>query len=118
MGDALRLGCLALYGVGPLVALMAVLRRRKTAKLDRVHGWRGWVPTILLPLEWLLPPALIGFDVGGVAGGHPLPQWIGFAVALTGAALLIWSAGVLGRFLVHDAAILDGHALVTRGPYR
>lgn len=120
MSDALRLCCVALYGIGPVLALLALARRRSrpAATVDRVPGWRGRVPAFLLPLEWALPPALIFFGVGEVGGVWLSLRLAGAALALVGAAFLVWATALLGRFLVHDAAVLEGHALITRGPYR
>jgi protein-S-isoprenylcysteine O-methyltransferase len=120
MNDALRYCSLALFGVGPVVALLAVLRRglRRPAPLDRVRGWRWHVPTVLLPVEWLLPPALIALGVGEIEAGWLPLRLAGLAVGLCGAGLLVWASALLGRFFVHEAAVLEDHALVTSGPYR
>jgi protein-S-isoprenylcysteine O-methyltransferase Ste14 len=120
MSDVLRLCCVALYAVGPVLALLALARRRSrpATSVDRVPGWRGRVPAFLLPLEWALPPALIFFGVGEVGDVWAPLQLAGFALALAGAAFLVWASAWLGRLLVHDAAVLEGHALVTGGPYR
>jgi protein-S-isoprenylcysteine O-methyltransferase Ste14 len=117
--ETLRLCCLALYGVGPVVALLALARRgfKPPATLYRVKGWRGYVPLFLLPVEWLLPPALIFLGVGEIRAGLLWLRLLGFGVGLGGAALLIWAVVRLGRFFVHDAAILQIHALITGGPY-
>jgi len=121
MNEGLRLACLALYGVGPVVAFLALIRRgfKPAAKLDRVAGWRGYIPVALLPIEWMLPPVLIFFGVGEITeAGWLLPRLVGFAVGLCGAVLIVWAAVPLGRFLVHDAAVQEDHRLVTSGPYR
>jgi protein-S-isoprenylcysteine O-methyltransferase Ste14 len=120
MNEELRLCCVALYCVGPVVALLAVLRRglKPLGKLNRMKGWRGYIPTLLLPVEWLLPPALIFLGVGEIPANLFSLRFVGFAVGLAGAVLLVWSFVVLGRFFVHDAAILQDHALITSGPYR
>jgi protein-S-isoprenylcysteine O-methyltransferase len=72
----------------------------------------------LLPVEWLLPPALIALGVGEIGADWPAVRVLGFAVGLAGAALLAWAAVLLGRFLVHEAAVVQDHTLVTSGPYR
>ncbi|HJZ59310.1 MAG TPA: hypothetical protein VKE74_30475, partial [Gemmataceae bacterium] len=66
MYPELRLCFLALYAVGPAVALVALRRRgsKAAACQCRVDGWRWYVPPLLLPLEWLLPPALILLGAG------------------------------------------------------
>ncbi len=65
MSEGLRLSSLALFAVGPVVAVPALLRRasKPSATLYRIKGWRWYVPVVLLPVEWLLPPALIAFRV-------------------------------------------------------
>lgn len=120
MNDGLRLGCLALYGVGPAVALRALLRRRSRppAPRQRVTGWRRFVPPLLLPIEWLLPPVLIFFEIGELPAEWFPPRLIGLAAGLGGAALLVWAAVYLDRFFVHEASVRPDHTLVTGGPYR
>jgi protein-S-isoprenylcysteine O-methyltransferase Ste14 len=120
MSDALRLSALALFAVGPAVAALALLRRglKPSPAAARIGGWRGYVPAVLLPAEWLLPPALIALRVGEIDTGWPAVRVVGLAVGLAGAGLLVWAAVVLGRFLTHDAAVRPDHALVGGGPYR
>jgi protein-S-isoprenylcysteine O-methyltransferase Ste14 len=120
MSEGLRLSSLALFAVGPVVAVLALLCRvsRPSATLCRIKGWRWYVPMILLPVEWLLPPALIAFQVGQIEAGWLPVRVVGLAVGLAGAALLAWASVVLGRFLMHEAAVRADHDLVVRGPYR
>jgi protein-S-isoprenylcysteine O-methyltransferase Ste14 len=120
MDRGLRLWFLALYAVGPALALLALLRRAGKAATApyRVRGWRCWVPALLLPAEWLLPPALILSGVGDIRPGWLPVRLLGFTVSLCGAALLAWASVALGRFFVHAAAVFDDHALVRHGPYR
>lgn len=120
MNQGLRLCCVSVFGVGPVLALLALLRRNfhPAAKVARMPGWRGCVPAFLLPVEWALPPALIFLGTGEIEAGWLPFRLVGLAVCLGGAVFLVWAAVSLGRFLVHDAAILEGHFLVTGGPYR
>jgi protein-S-isoprenylcysteine O-methyltransferase Ste14 len=119
MSEALRLSSLALFAVGPVVAVLALLRResKPSATLCRIKGWRWYVPVALLPVEWLLPPALIAFRVGAIETGWLPAQVVGLVIGLAGAVLLVWASVLLGRFLMHEAAIREDHALVARGPY-
>jgi protein-S-isoprenylcysteine O-methyltransferase Ste14 len=120
MAEALRLSSLALFAVGPVVAVLALLRRglQPSPMLSRIRGWRWYVPVILLPFEWLLPPALIALRVGEIEAGWVPVRVVGFAVGLSGAALLVWACVLLGRFLIHEAAVREDHALIEGGPYR
>jgi protein-S-isoprenylcysteine O-methyltransferase Ste14 len=120
MNEALRLSSLALFTVGPVVAVLALLRRRlkPSPTLSRIRGWRWYVPTVLLPVEWLLPPALIALRIGEIEVSWLPVRIVGFAVGLAGAVLLVWASLLLGRLLVHEAAVREDHALIERGPYR
>jgi protein-S-isoprenylcysteine O-methyltransferase Ste14 len=120
MIEVLRLSALAVFAVGPVVAGLALLRRglRPSPTVARIGGWRGYVPAVLLPAEWLLPPALIALRAGEIEAGWLPLRVVGLAVGLAGAALLVWAAFVLGRLLAHDAAVRADHALVEGGPYR
>jgi protein-S-isoprenylcysteine O-methyltransferase Ste14 len=120
MSEALRLSSLALYAVGPVVAVLALLRRglKPAPTRSRIRGWRWYVPAILLPLEWLLPPALIALRVGEIEADWLPVRVVGAAVGLAGAALLVWASVLLGRLLLHEAALREDHALIASGPYR
>jgi len=120
MYQGLRLSFVALYAVGPVVALLAWLRRRAgTGPAQyQAKGWRWHVPTILLPIEWLLPPVLLLLGVGEIQAEWLPVRLLGFAVSLCGAVMLVWAALALGRFLVHEATVFQDHNLITSGPYR
>lgn len=120
MTETLRLLSLALFALGPVVALMALLRRRlePSPMRSRIRSWRWYVPPVLLPAEWLLPPILIALRIGEMEVGWLPVRVVGLAVGLAGAVLLTWSAVVLGRFLMHEAAVREDHALIGNGPYR
>ena len=122
MQAALRYSFLALYALGPAVALVA-LRRRRQARGSAVArhyalGWRRYVPAVLLPFEWLQPPALIISGFGEVQANWLPVRFLGLALGLGGAALLVCAALALGRFFVHAAAVAADHSLVASGPYR
>jgi protein-S-isoprenylcysteine O-methyltransferase Ste14 len=120
MSEALRLLSLSLFAVGPVVAVLALLRRglKPSPTLSRIRGWRCYVPVVLLPAEWLLPPALIALRVGEIDAGWRPVRGVGLVVGLAGAALLVWASVVLGRLLIHEAAVREDHALIEGGPYR
>lgn len=120
MCDALWLSSVALFAVGPAVATRAFMRRRREPSPVRARnrGWRSHVPAVLLPVEWLLVPALIAFRVGEIDARWLPLRLIGLAIGLAGAAVLVWASVVLGPFMIHAAAVSENHALVERGPYR
>ena len=120
MSEALRLSSLTLFAVGPVVAGLALWRRglRSSPTRSRIRGWRWYVPAVLLPIEWLLPPALIALRFGEIEADWLPVRVVGLAVGLAGAALLVWAAILLGRLLIHEAAIREDHALIETGPYR
>jgi protein-S-isoprenylcysteine O-methyltransferase Ste14 len=119
MSETLRLASMALFAIGPVVAMLALLRRghEPSPTLSRIKGWRWYVPVVLLPVEWLLPPILIALRVGELEGGWLPVRVFGLAVGLVGAALLVWACVLLGRFLMHEAAVREDHALIEIGPY-
>jgi protein-S-isoprenylcysteine O-methyltransferase Ste14 len=120
MSEALRLSSLGLFAVGPVVALLALLcrRLRPSARLHQIEGWRWYVPMALLPVEWLLPPALIVLQVGGIEAGWWPVRVAGLVLGPAGAVLLLWASVLLGRFLMHEAAVREDHVLLVSGPYR
>lgn len=120
MSEALRLSALAMFAVGPVIAVLALLRRRlnPSPTLSRIRGWRWYVPVILLPIEWLLPPALIALRVGEIEAGWLPVRVVGLAIGLAGAVLLMWAFLLLGRHMIHEAAVREDHALIQSGPYR
>ncbi len=120
MNDGLRLSSLALFAVGPLVAVLALMRRGRqpSPTLSQIKGWRWYVPSVLLPIEWLLPPALIALRVGEIEADWLPLRVVGLTIGLAGAALLTWACLRLGRFLMHEAAVREDHTLIDSGPYR
>ena len=53
MNEALRLSSLALFAVGPAVAVLAIWHRGRAPSqtLAQIPGWRWYVPPVLLPIE-------------------------------------------------------------------
>src|SRR5260370_40631815 len=82
MLGAVRLSSLALLAAGPVGAVLALLRRglKPAPTLSRVRGWRWYVPVVLLPVEWLLAPALIALRVGEIEAGWPPAAAVGVAL--------------------------------------
>jgi len=102
------------------VATLALVQRRAGGSTvqARVEGWRWYVPAILLPFEWLLPPALLLLGLGELQARWDSVRFLGLVVGLCGAVVLVWASASLGSFMAHEAAIFQNHALITSGPYR
>ncbi len=120
MIEALRLSAMALYAVGPVLSVMALRGRwlNPSPMRARIRSWRWYVPTLLLPVEWVLPPILIALRIGEIEADWLAVRVVGLVVGVAGTGLVVWSAVVLGRFMMHEAAVRDDHALVATGPYR
>src|SRR5262249_29585117 len=78
----------------------------------------GYVPAVLLPAEWLLLPILIALRIGEIEAEWLPLRVAGLSVGLAGGGVLALSSVGLGRFMIHEAAVRDDHALVRAGPYR
>jgi hypothetical protein len=111
MNEVLRLSSLALFVAGPVVAGLALLRRglKPSPTRSRIRDWRRFVPVVLLPCEWLLPPALIALRVGEIEASWLPVRVVGLAVGLAGAMLLVWaSAAGFSDDLAHHTAMHIG----------
>lgn len=120
MAESLRSYFLIFYGIGILVLIATVLPRlRRPPGVEKgAEDLRRYIPVVFIPLNWLLPPALILTRVGEIRVEWPLLRLIGLLLGLYAAAMLLSAPSVLGRFLVPRAVVFQDHELVTRGPYR
>ena len=120
MAERLRLYFLVFYVIGLMVLLIKVVPRslgtRPAGK--RLEDARRWLPAVLLPLDWLIPPAFILLRVGEIEMTWVGLRLFGFLLSLYAATMLLWAPLALGRFLVAEAVVLHDHALVSSGPYR
>jgi protein-S-isoprenylcysteine O-methyltransferase Ste14 len=65
-----------------------------------------------------MPTVLLFLGLGEIeVSFYPL-RLLGLALGLSGAGVLVWASVSLGRFLLHEPAVLQNHALITSGPYR
>lgn len=119
MADTLRTVFLVGYGVSVLVLAVRVLpaAARVGAVTHRATGMDRWLPFVLLPIGFLVPPALLLGRVGEVRADWWPVRALGIGCALYAAGMLLGSAGTLGRMLVPQAVVRSDHELVTRGPY-
>ena len=118
--DALRTLFLVVYGVTFAVMVVKVLpaAARNPAPARRASDRQRWLPVVLVPFGFLVPPAAMLSRWGELAAPLPAVRLAGVAVALYGIAMMLAAAATLGRFLVPQAVTLADHALVTAGPYR
>jgi protein-S-isoprenylcysteine O-methyltransferase Ste14 len=118
--DALRLVFVAGYAVSILVLVVRVLPT--AARVDgvslRATGPVRWLPFVLLPIGFVVPPALLLGRVGEIRAAWWPVRALGIACALYAATMLLGSAATLGDLLVPQAVVRRDHALVTSGPYR
>ena len=120
MTEGLRLYFLSFYAVGVAVLVFNVLSASVPSEQveKRPEDVRRYLPAVLIPLTWLLPPLVILLRIG-----EPQVEWnglrlLGFLLSLYAAVMLLWAPASLGRFLVPRAVVFRDHALVTAGPYR
>ncbi len=73
------------------------------------------IPALLSTIVFLLSPNFMSWSAFPLSSGL---RWLGVGIALMGFALLQWSHQALGRNWSDEARILEGHQLVTSGPYR
>jgi protein-S-isoprenylcysteine O-methyltransferase Ste14 len=120
MPDALRALFLAVYGVSLLVMVVKVLpaAARNPAPARRAAGTRRWLPMVLVPLGFLVPPVVMLTRIGELPAAPVGVRIAGLVLGLAGVAMMLAAAATLGRFLVPQAVTLADHALVTTGPYR
>lgn len=72
----------------------------------------------LLPVEWLVAPALIALRIGAIEVGWLPLRVVGLAVGPAGAGLLVWASTLQARLMIHKAAVREDHAHIDCGPFR
>ena len=120
MAEALRLFFLAFYAIGVVVLVLRVLPLafRSAPAERRAEGIDLYLPIILLPIGFLIPPAAMLTRVGELNAGWPAVRLVGLLFGVYAGAILPWSASTLGRFLVPQARVSRDHQLVVGGPFR
>lgn len=118
--DGIRLVFVAGYVASLVVLVVRVLpaAARVDAVMHRANGAMRWLPFALLPVGFLVPPALLLGRVGEVRALWWPVRAVGIACALYAAVMLLGSAATLGKWLVPQAVVQQDHVLVTTGPYR
>jgi protein-S-isoprenylcysteine O-methyltransferase Ste14 len=119
-----RLALLAIVLLELPIAVYHRLRSHATREpLDRrQEGW--FILLTLRPLGLAMWVGVIAFliDPSSMAWSSvPLPawlRWVGVGICSTGAGLLTWTLGRLGKNLTDTVVTRREHTLVTRGPYR
>lgn len=117
---ALRLASVAAL----LIVVVAYLDTplRTLGRRFRAHRWAERLVLLSIELNllllWLMTKVMLGRDAPLLPAAHEPPLALAGAVlAWAGAALAVWSRWVLGAWFTGSFAVLEGHALVERGPY-
>jgi protein-S-isoprenylcysteine O-methyltransferase Ste14 len=120
LNNLLRIHFLLFYTAGIAVIAFRILPSvlAETRVEARPTKLRAYLPFVIIPFQWLLPPIIIFFRIGELSIDAPALRLLGLAVSLYAAALLLWAPLTLGRFLVPYAAVFEDHELVTGGPFR
>ena len=118
--EVLRSYFLGLYAIGVLITVIAVVVDyvRSAPVERRPEGAGRHLLATLVPSATLLPLLLILLRVGEIDAEWVPVRLLGFALSLYAAAMELWVALTLGRFLVPQAVVFEGHRLATSGPYR
>jgi len=116
----LRWYFLGFYAVAVLILLVTVLppALRAEPAEKRPAGLRRFLPVVLLPLGFLVPPGLMLLREAEIDADWTAIRLLGLTLGVYAAVVLPWSAATLGRFLVPQARVSRDHALVMRGPFR
>jgi protein-S-isoprenylcysteine O-methyltransferase Ste14 len=119
MHEALRLYFLTFYVVGIVVLIISVLSASvpPTAVEKQPQGVLRYLPVILIPVNWMLPPSAIFLHLGEIGADWEALRVLGFLLSFYAAVMLLWASNALGRFLVPRAVVFHDHTLVTVGPY-
>src|SRR3990172_3376854 len=107
MADTLGLWFLAFYAVGVAILVAKVipaLWRAEPGEM-RVTDRRRYLPALLLPFHWALPPLVVFFRVGELQASWPAVRLVGFLLSLYAALMLLWVSATMGRFLVPQAVV-------------
>ena len=120
MIDGARTIFLVVYGVVLVVMLIKVLPAavRNPPPVRRAIGGVRWLPVVLIPIGFVVPPLIMLLRVGELSSPMPGLHVVGIVFAVYAGAMMLSAAATLGRFLVPQAVTLGDHALVTTGPYR
>jgi protein-S-isoprenylcysteine O-methyltransferase Ste14 len=120
MAAPLRLYFLAFYAISLVVLLVRVLPAslRAAPAKRRPEGRRRYLPILLLPMGFLVPPGIMLLRAGELQADWPAMRGLGLVLGLYAAGILPWTAATMGRFLVPQAVVSRGHVLVTEGPFR
>ena len=120
MLDVPRLFFLAVYAIGIIVLVVRVLPLAfRAGPAERsAEGIERYLPFVLLPIGFLVPPAAMLVRVGELDARWSAVRLIGLLLGVYAAVILPWSASILGRFLVPQARLSPDHELVVEGPFR
>jgi protein-S-isoprenylcysteine O-methyltransferase Ste14 len=122
--EIFRIATIAMTAVVLPVGLYYRIKSEATGEtLDRREEGLFMLAT-LRPIGLLLVVSVLAYMIRPRSmawSALPLPDWIrcvGVVVAMSGAALLIWTFRSIGRNLTDTVVTRKDHVLVTHGPYR
>ena len=100
------------------VAFRIPLRRRKTVEQRSTQSRIGMIVAgIGFAALFAGPPRQIQLFVGGWHAAPEVVAAIASACAVAGAVFIVWSQRTLGKQWSLAARVVEGHQLVTHGPY-
>jgi protein-S-isoprenylcysteine O-methyltransferase Ste14 len=92
-------------------------KSREATESDRRSTQRVGMAFGLSLVFVVAAPILNALHVGQIAWHSTLLGWGGLAVMITGLALRVWAARVLGRFYTRTLRTIEQQQIVQRGPY-
>jgi len=117
----MNLDHVVLYGAclwGGAEVLTNILLRRRGGR--RTAEDRGSLALIYMALAvgFGLAIPLRQMKLGRIGLASPVPELTGLALMILGIAVRAWAVRTLGRQFTYRVKILEGHRLVTTGPFR
>jgi len=100
-----------------LVSVLRTLGRLGSAERS-VSGARRYLPALLLPFGFLVPPCVMLLRARELAASWNAIRLLGLVLGLYAAVMVPWAAATLGRSLVPRTVVFPDHTLVVRVPFR
>ncbi len=119
----------AAFGFFILVLVTGFRERRRYGKLKKSVGIKihpaakvGWIFILLImAMSLIVPPfhlRLLYWNMVPASWIADALQVSGFVLMMVGGSLFLWAKSALGRHMVPEIMLAEGHRLVTEGPYQ